>query len=260
MNSISLLLAVVCVAAARADTLQSPLAAALEHADEVQKDVVTAFPSYDVDRIDRAVKALEQRATATAKKDDDDYFIAQGKLELLLIRRFYETDLEKEMPAALASIDHDALADDALAAATRFADAHADHSDVHRVIGELFSTKIRGMASGMKNGPKAKEAIDRALELDPKNSLAVLCQGRMHFHNPSFAGGDKDKALEEFRRVAQDTDDLRAHLYLARIYRDREMYPQARFWVKKAERVAKDNPEARFLESDLAAREKQEKS
>ncbi len=246
--------------AATNDRLISPLERAAEHADSVQREILDAWPTYDAARIEKAVAALEARAKEPERKDDDDYFVAQGKLEQLLIRRFFETDAPERMPASLAALDHDEVADAAIDAARRFAERHADHSDVQRLIGELYSTKIRGMAGGMTNGPKAKDAIEKSIELDPTNSLALLCQGRMHYHNPSFAGGDKEKALEEFRRVAADTGDLRADLYLARIYRDRSLWPQARFWLGKAKRVAPENPELGVLAADVDSREKAARS
>ncbi len=238
-----------------ADRLHTPFEAELARADETQRDVIAAFPAYDHARIARAVDTLQHRAGTDAARPDDDYFIAQGKLELLLIRRFFDTDAKDKMPPALAALDADQLSDEALDFAKKNVEQHPDDSDARRVVGELWSTKIRGMASGMTNGPKAKEGVEKAIELDPKNALAILCQGRMHYHNPAFAGGDKEKALEEFRRVANDVDDFRAHLYLARIYRDRDMNAQARFWVKKALRAAPENPEAKFLQDDVAARE-----
>jgi uncharacterized protein HemY len=76
----------------------------------------------------------------------------------------------------------------------------------------------------------------------------------MHFHNPSFVGGDKELALVEFRRIAEDTGHLRASLYMARIYRDREMYTQARFFAKKALRSTPRNPEAILLHDDAKAK------
>ncbi len=240
--------------------LHNPLIENAKNADDTSRDVVAGVIDYDVPKLEAAIAKLEKRAGTTDSKPDDDYFLAQGRVGLLQIKRFYETDEKDKMPPSLEKIDLDSFADATLEIAQRYAQAHPDHSDIQRVIGEIYSAKIRGMTGGMTQGPKAKAAIEAALAKDPQNGLALLCQGRMHYHNPSFAGGDKNLALVEFRKVAQDIDDIRAHLYMARIYRDREMYSQARFFAKKALRVAPENPEGKLLLSNAEAAEAKQKS
>lgn len=240
--------------------LHDPLADNAKSGDATAQSLVKAIAAYDVAGIESAIQTFEKRAGTAEAHADDDYFHAQARLSRLQIKRFYETDLKDGMPKSLESIELDPYADATLVIAQRYAAAHPDHSDVQRVIGELYSAKIRGMTGGMTYGPKARDAIHAALAKDPGNSIAWVCQGRMHYHNPSFAGGDKVLALVEFRKVAESTNDLRAHLYMARIYRDREMYTQARFFAKKALKAAPDNPEAKMLLEDAAAHEKQGKA
>lgn len=240
--------------------LHDPLTDNAKSGDATAQSLVKAIAAYDVAAIESSIQTFEKRAGSTDAHGDDDYFHAQARLSLLQIKRFYETDLKDRMPKSLESIELDPFADATLVIAQRYAAAHPDHSDIQRVIGELYSAKIRGMTGGMTYGPKAKDAIHAALAKDPGNSIAWVCQGRMHYHNPSFAGGDKVLALVEFRKVAESTNDLRAHLYMARIYRDREMYTQARFFAKKALKAAPENPEAKMLLDDATAHEKQGKA
>jgi len=250
-------------AAARADApslppaeqkLHDPLAEAAAASDDVAKQVLAALTRYDCAALQDAITVLETRSGKPQAGENDDYFLAQAKLGLLAIKRFFEVDLPDSLPPELTAIELDATSDSALTIAERFAKTHPDHSDIHRVIGELWSAKIRGMTGGMTLGPKARDAIEKALAIDDKNALAWLGQARMHYHNPAFVGGDKDLALIEFRRVSEDTGHIRACLYLARIHRDKDLFTQARFFAKKALRISPSNPEAKFLLDDSASR------
>jgi hypothetical protein len=121
------------------------------------------------------------------------------------------------------------------------------------VIGELISFQIRGMAGGMTKGPKARKEIDRAREMDPANCWVEFSRARMHFHNPAFVGGDKSKALREFRGLSKQMESFRVSLYLAWTYRAKELLPQAEYWAAKALQQAPDNPEAAWLARTIAA-------
>lgn len=242
------------------EKLHDPLADACEQAGPTGKELLEALQAYDVVALKRIGEELEARAGKPEAQPLDDYFLAQAKLGLLAIKRFHELDLPSRMPESLRELELDAVADAALLVADRFAAANPNHSDIHRVRGELWSAKIRGMTGGMTHGPKAREAIEKALELDNRNSLAWLGQARMHYHNPAFVGGDKDLALVEFRRVFEDTQSLRACLYLARVHRDTGLYTQARFFAKKAQRIAPRNPEAAFLLEDAEAKSRAKES
>ncbi len=50
-------------------------------------------------------------------------------------------------------------------------------------------------------GPKAMNYIDKALELEPNNPLAVGLKGNMLFYMPKAFGGDKHEALELYLRT-----------------------------------------------------------
>jgi len=213
---------------------------------------LACFARFDDASLLNALKAIEARAGTDEATPLDDYVAAQGRLDLLTMRRFYEKQLPDEMPAVLKDIDPDAFAEQGIALAKAFARSHPGHSDIERVRGELISTQIRGMMGGMTKGPDAKEAIEKSLELDPDNAWAQFSQARMHYHNPAFAGGDKDKALAELRTLAESIHHFRVSMYLAMTYQAKEMLPQARFWALKAQRAAPDNPEVKHVAEGIA--------
>ncbi len=223
--------------------LNDPLAVMHAKTDAVGRPVVTAFAAYDHAAIRKAIAALEARAGTDGARDLDPYVIAQGYAEIATIRRFYEKYAEDDMPAALGKLDADEIAEKGITQADAFAQKHAKHSDIWRVRGALKASQIRGMTSGFTKGPEALEGISTALRLDPKNGWALFAQGRMHYHNPAIAGGDKDLALKELRSVAKSIDNWRIQHYLSLTYDAKDMLPQAWFWAQKASRSAPKNPE-----------------
>lgn len=225
------------------EKLHDPLAVMQEKTDAVGRPVVTAFAAYDHATIRKAITALEARVDTKKAHDLDRYVIAQGYAEIATIRRFFEKYAEDDMPAVLERLDSDEIAEKGLAQAQAFAKAHPEHSDVWRVVAELKASQIRGMTSGFTKGPQALEAIATAQRLDPLNGWALFAQGRMHYHNPAIAGGDKDLALKELRRVVKSTENWRVYHYLSLTYDAKDMLPQAWFWAQKASRAAPKNPE-----------------
>lgn len=242
---------------AEAEGLHDSLKSVEAATDQTGLQVFTTFATYDADGLLKSLAEIESRLETEDAQPLDRYLLAQGYVHLLIIHKFYDRSLPAEMPGVLKELKRDALSEKGQQFARDFAAAHPDHSDIHRVLGELISFQIQGMVAGMTKGPLAREAVDRALELDPKNGWAVFSAARMHFHNPPFAGGDKDLALKEFRQVAESLDRFRVQLYLARAYESREMLSQARFWAKKSLRTAPDNPEAKFFFEQLNARIKE---
>ncbi len=224
-----------------------PVAAALESSDDLGRSIFEAFESYDADAMLERLQRVEARRGTPQALESDDYMLAVGYLDVLVVQRFFERHDEEHMPTVLRDADLDELAEGGLAAAERYAEAHPDHSDILRVRGELLSYQIRGMIKGMSKGPKARKSIERALEMDGKNGWALYAQARMHYHNPAFVGGDLDLALYEFRKVAESFDHFRVAMYLAAAYRKKEMLPQALFWSQKSLELAPQNPEAAWL-------------
>lgn len=227
--------------------LRDPLQGVAEQLDELGREVLAAYPGYDGERILRAVQALEARASTAAARPDDGYVAALGYLELLVIRRYYAREDEDHMPTVLRDETDDGLAARGLAHALAFAEKNPKHSDVERVAGELISFQISGPVSGMRKGPEAQAAIDRALQKDGGNAWAHFAVARMHFHNPAMFGGDKEKALRELRILSRAIQDFRVSLYLARCYQWKEAPGEARYWARVAQRQAPDNPEVRAL-------------
>jgi tetratricopeptide (TPR) repeat protein len=62
---------------------------------------------------------------------------------------------------------------------------------------------ITGMWSGMRRGPRADEAFERARKLAPDNPRVAMQEGVSRLFRPAFAGGGVDKAEKELTRALE---------------------------------------------------------
>jgi Tfp pilus assembly protein PilF len=93
-------------------------------------------------------------------------------------------------------------------------------ADAHALLGDLYGSKISGMMSGMKYGPKANAETERAFQLDPNNAQAFAVSGRKYFFAPGMFGGDLNKAIESFKKATTlDPHYDEAFVWLAIAYR-----------------------------------------
>ena len=88
-------------------------------------------------------------------------------------------------------------------------------ADAHALLSDLYGSKIHGMISGMRFGPKANIEIQRVLQLDPKCPQAFTVIGRKYLYSPSIFGGDIDKAIDSFKKAtAVDPSNDEAFVWL----------------------------------------------
>lgn len=77
-------------------------------------------------------------------------------------------------------------------------------AEAHALLSGLYGWMAgQGMISGMRYGPKASRAMERAKELAPKNPRVVLIDAISTFNKPGAFGGDKAEALKGFERAAR---------------------------------------------------------
>jgi tetratricopeptide (TPR) repeat protein len=96
------------------------------------------------------------------------------------------------------------------------------------------------MFSAMSLASKMKDALLRAVELDPDFLPARLSLIEFYSQAPALAGGDKDKAMEQAAEIAK-RDALEGHRALARIYTLQEKHDLA---VKEMSEAARSNPKS----------------
>ncbi len=91
--------------------------------------------------------------------------------------------------------------------------AHPQHSGCFEIMGSLYSMKAAtgGMLSAMSNAGKGREALQKAVELNPKNFSARHFLLMFYMQAPGIAGGGMDKAQalqQDTMKVNKDAGNL----------------------------------------------------
>jgi tetratricopeptide (TPR) repeat protein len=106
--------------------------------------------------------------------------------------------------------------------------AHPQNSQCHEIMGSLYSMKAAsgGMMSALSNAGKGREALQKAVELDPKNYNAAQFLLMFYLQAPGIAGGGMDKAQQLQQNVAKINKEA-GNLFAARIALKEEKFAQA---------------------------------
>ena len=74
-------------------------------------------------------------------------------------------------------------------------------ADYYRVLGTLCGQVIPAnpIAGILSYGKRAKEALDKAIEMDPKSARAFLAHGVGYYYLPANFGGGPENAIKDFQ-------------------------------------------------------------
>lgn len=160
-------------------------------ADTARLEIEAAYTSGDVERV-RGARALVERALAAFPNDPllQHYYAyaLHREVNLLMGRRRAQ---EKEYRPLLEQADSVL---ERSAATLPLAETHALRSSV---LGQLINNPLRGMTLG----PRSSSAMDRALELGPRNPRVWLLRGVGAMFTPRMFGGGADRAEEYLRKA-----------------------------------------------------------
>jgi len=99
----------------------------------------------------------------------------------------------------------------------------------YRILATLCGQAITDMLSGLNYGPRAKDAVNKALELAPKSSQVWVAEGVGNYYLPAQLGGGLDQAIANFRKaVSLDSRDAEAWLWLGIALRKQNRDAEAR--------------------------------
>jgi len=85
----------------------------------------------------------------------------------------------------------------------------------YRVLGMLYGQAVTDLMSGLSYGPRAKNAIDKAVELAPKSAAAYLAHGVGNFYVPVQLSGGAKLAIADFRKaISLEPANAEAWLWL----------------------------------------------
>jgi tetratricopeptide (TPR) repeat protein len=90
-------------------------------------------------------------------------------------------------------------------------------ADYYRVLGTLCGQVIPAnpLAGILSYGKRAKDALDKAIEMDPKSAKAFVAHGVGYYYLPANFGGGPDNAIKDFRQaIALDPKSAEAYLWM----------------------------------------------
>jgi len=194
------------------------------------------------DRQDAAAlgKLLDAAAAAAAKAPGD----AQAQ---------YQAALAASYLAAVRIEMHDtkpsrsAAAERGIAFGEKAIALKPDSGEYYRVLGTLYGQAVTDLMSGLRYGPKARDAIARAVEKAPKSSNVYVARGVGNLYLPAQLGGGAEVAISDFRKAIEiDPANAEAWVYLGVALRNDKKEDEARkafsralelnpnrFWVRE---------------------------
>ena len=101
-------------------------------------------------------------------------------------------------------------------AATKAVSLKADSAEYQRILGTLCGQMVSSSSlAGLKYGKCALDSVDKAIELDPKSSMAYLSHGVGNYYLPQAFGGGIDLAIKDFRKAHRPQSEECGRLAMA---------------------------------------------
>src|ERR1017187_8980312 len=76
-------------------------------------------------------------------------------------------------------------------------------AEYYRILGTLYGQAVTDIMSGLNYGPKAKDAINKAVEKAPKSSLMYVARGVGNYYVPAQPGGGAKLAIPDFQKAIE---------------------------------------------------------
>jgi tetratricopeptide (TPR) repeat protein len=110
-----------------------------------------------------------------------------------------------------------------------------ENAEYYRVLGTLYGQAVTNIMNGLTYGPKAKEAINKAVEKAPKVSMMYVARGVGNYYVPAQLGGGSKVAIPDFEKAIQlDSKNAEAYLWLGLSLRKENRDAEARTAFTKA--------------------------
>jgi tetratricopeptide (TPR) repeat protein len=180
------------------------------------------------DRQDRATlqKMTEQFGAAAEKAPND----AAAQYRCALAASYLAQVAQEQRDRALAK----QAAQRGIKAAERAVALKPD-AEHYRLLGTLYGQAIADLMSGLSYGPRAKDAINKAVSLAPKSPMAYVSRGVGNYYLPSQLGGGPKVAIPDFRKAIQlDGKNAEAWLWLGISLRKDNKSAEARQALQKS--------------------------
>lgn len=173
-------------------------------------DLEKARDAQDLTALAAAISSLE----GAARKQPE---AASAQYELALARS-YQAEVALELRDKNLAAQ---AADAGIAAARRAVAAAPLNAEYHRLLGTLCGQIIpANIMAGVKHGKCAKEAIEKAVQLDPNSARAWVSHCVGNYYLPRMFGGGVDRALPDCQKAVKlAPQSAEAHLWLGLVLR-----------------------------------------
>ncbi|HTP35393.1 MAG TPA: tetratricopeptide repeat protein [Candidatus Acidoferrales bacterium] len=122
-----------------------------------------------------------------------------------------------------------AAAEQGIKAGERAVAVKPDSAEYYRVLGTLYGQAVTDIMSGLSYGPKAKDAINKAVEKAPKSSAMYVARGVGTYYLPAQLGGGAKLAIPDFQKAIElDSKNAEAYLWLGLSLRKENRDDEAR--------------------------------
>jgi tetratricopeptide (TPR) repeat protein len=111
------------------------------------------------------------------------------------------------------------------------------NADYYRVLGTLYGQVIPAnpILGALSYGKRAKDALDKAIEMDPKSPKAFVAHGVGYYYLPVNFGGGPDNAIKDFKQaIALDPKSADAYLWMGIALKKQHQNAQAREALTKS--------------------------
>jgi len=215
------------------------LTALVAHAAMGDPELVKARDLQDRATLDRI---LNDRRAAAAKQPQD----AATQYRLALAAS-YSAEVATELRDKNATKN---LAQTGIDAAEKAVSLRPDSAEHQRILGTLCGQIISGNTmSAIKYGKCALEAVNKAIELDPRSSVNYVSRGVGNYYLPPAFGGGIDIAIKDFRKAIDlDPKNSDAWLWLGIALRRSNQSDEAR---KAIARSLELNPDRMWAKQQL---------
>jgi tetratricopeptide (TPR) repeat protein len=131
---------------------------------------------------------------------------------------------------------------------TERAVACRETSESRRLLADCYAQILpyRGVLYAMRTGRRIMENAERAVELDPDNTRALITLALSYLHAPAFAGGSVEAAIEMLESVRAEprlprVEAFSANVWLAVAYQKLDRPEKAQPYLEAASRIYPGN-------------------
>jgi len=178
--------------------------------------------------------ARDQQDRATLQKMVNEYSAAAAKAA---------NDADAQYRAALASSylaevalevrdkkQAEQVAERGVKLAERAVALNPDSAEYYRLLGTLCGQVVpANVLTGLSYGKRAQNAINKAVEKDPKSAAVYVARGVGNYYLPMALGGGTELALADFQKAIQlDPNNAEAYLWLGLSLRKQNKPVEAR--------------------------------